>query len=98
MTWERLRSSSGYLLSASFLNYYTLSEKELEALRTATENAGFDSNDEQLKAYIEADYLTINTGRNGRSYAWYMDANRSSCVDVETLEELTPKQIDEQLV
>lgn len=45
-----------------------------------------------VRTYLRApmyrlqDYITINTGRDGREYAWYIDEYNSVICDVETLE------------
>lgn len=45
----------------------------------------------------ESDEITINTCRNGREVAWYLDESREMCIYIDTLEELTQEEIDKEL-
>jgi len=63
----------------------------------ALELADIEATDERITHYEDCDYLTINTGRNGRDYAWYADESHNIAVDIETLEVLTNQEIDKYL-
>ena len=41
---------------------------------------------EKLDYYIDIDYISINEGRDGGTYAWYVDEFNSVICDVDTLE------------
>jgi hypothetical protein len=53
-----------------------------------------------LKRYFDDDEtLIFSVGRNGRLYAWVMwSENIESCVDVETLEELSEEEVEKWLI
>lgn len=54
---------------------------------------------EEIVDMIEyADNLTINTGRNGQKYAWYVDDNHDVCMNIDTLEIVSEEEIEEQLL
>lgn len=38
-----------------------------------------------IDTYLKLGYLTINTGRDGKTYAWYVDDNENVICDIETL-------------
>ena len=38
-----------------------------------------------IDTYLKLGYLTINTGRDGKTYAWYVDDAENVICDVETL-------------
>lgn len=42
------------------------------------------------------DTLSVNEGRNGRTYVWYFDGIRNIAADAETGEFLTEEEIEEQ--
>jgi hypothetical protein len=75
----------------------TYSEKELKAMKKALVTVGLEGTNENVKHYEACDYLSINKGRNGRYYAWYIDADKKeTAIDIETLEELPKNKIEEQ--
>lgn len=41
---------------------------------------------DNLEHYLDIGYITINTGRDGRTYAWYVDEFNSVICDADTLE------------
>lgn len=41
------------------------------------------------------DFLSVNQGRDGREYVWYMDSTTNIAADAETGEELTENEIEE---
>ena len=41
---------------------------------------------DNLAHYLDIDYISINTGRDGRDYARYIDEYNSVICDVDTLE------------
>ena len=51
---------------------------------------------EDVEYYREKDMLTVNTGRDGRSYVWYLDGRRSAAADLETGRFLSEEEIEEQ--
>ena len=71
--------------------------KELEALTKALELAGTEPTVENATRLEACGYLTINTGHNGRDYAWYMDENYNIAVDIETLDVLSIQEIEQYL-
>lgn len=46
---------------------------------------------------IEHDYLTEQTARNGREVLWYYDNRYNKAIYIDTLEELTEYDIDNEL-
>lgn len=53
---------------------------------------------ENINHYLDIDYISINTGRDGRDYAWYVDEFNSVICDVETLELCDDVEIIEALL
>ena len=41
------------------------------------------------------DYLTINKGRDGNMYAWYMDGTHDNAINIETGEIVDDEQTEE---
>lgn len=74
---------------------YEVTEKEMAAIKHLYELLDID--EDSINNDIEHDYLTIDTGRNGRDVAWYCDENRNKAVYIDNLEELTDEEIESQL-
>ena len=72
-----------------------ISQKELEAKLKALNESNIEPTLENIKHYEKCEYLTINTGRNGRDYAWYVDEHNSVAVDIKTLDVLSSTEIEE---
>lgn len=52
-----------------------------------------DVDAESIAAAERCDYLTVNTGRDGREYVWYFDGKYEACADAETGEFITKEKI-----
>ena len=74
--------------------YDTLEKAKLKALY----ECNIEPTQENINHYEKCEYLTINTGRNGRDYAWYGDEHNSVAVDIETLDVLSSIEIEEQFL
>lgn len=59
-----------------------------------------DEKKESLRHLYDTDMLTRNMARNGREVLWYIDPDNGKCVSIyiDTLEELSEEEIEEQLV
>ena len=75
-----------------------LTKDEIRASIEAFEDCNvYDLTIEDIERFYNDYTLTINTGRNGRDYAWVVwSENEQAAVDIETLERLTEKEIEEQ--
>lgn len=51
-----------------------------------------------IKTYLKLGYLTIKKGRDGRTYAWYVDEFDNVICDVDTLELCDDKERIEALL
>lgn len=69
-------------LNCEFIYYETENEKK-----------------ESLRHLYDTDMLTCNLARNGREVLWYMDPDNGKSVSIyiDTLEELTEEEIEEEL-
>ena len=56
-----------------------------------------DYDDEAIKNLVEHDYITINEGRDGISYAWYVDESVNEAVSVNDLKRLSQDEIEKLL-
>lgn len=56
-----------------------------------------DCDDEAIKNLIEHDYITINKGRDGALYAWYVDEGVNEAVSVNGLIRLSQDEISKLL-
>jgi len=55
---------------------------EMEMKKMALELAGIEPTAENIEYAERHGWLTINTGRDGRKYAWYLDTDgKEACVD-----------------
>ena len=75
-----------------------IAQRELEAKLKALCESNIEPTQENINHYEKCEYLTINTGRNGRDYAWYGDEHNSVAVDTETLDVLSSIEIEEQFL
>ena len=57
-------------------------DEELAAGRWAIELADGECDDERLANAIEGDWLTLNEGNDGKTYAWYECGSKSCAVEV----------------
>ena len=57
----------------------------------------YDMDLELIQEDINNSYLTSNKCRNGREVIWYLDEANESCVYIDTLEELSDKEIENEL-
>lgn len=62
------------------LNANVSEEKERELINKLYDYMGHDI--ESLDNDTEHDYLTCNTGYNGKDYFWYMDESKSVAIDM----------------
>jgi len=69
--------------------------KQLEAIKKAYEEAGYDNPD--IIADVDFGYLTLNTARNGRDVVWYLDECNSIAVYVDTCEILSIEEMEDVL-
>ena len=66
-----------------------------EVKRIVMEAAEQDSSIENIATMEKCDYLSENTGSDGRNYVWYLDADgHEAAADAETGELLTKEQIE----
>ena len=63
------------------LNANVSEEKERELINKLYDYMGHDI--ESLNNDTEHDYLTYNTGNNGKDYFWYMDETKSVAIDMD---------------
>ena len=62
------------------LNANVSEEKERELINKLYDYMGHDI--ESLDNDTEHDYLTCNSGSNGKDYFWYMDESKSVAIDM----------------
>lgn len=77
-----------------------LTDQEKKALKQAVKELGyFDvaENEETLCEWYENGTDSINTARNGRAVAWVLLESSEKALYVDTLEELSEKEIIDQL-
>jgi hypothetical protein len=71
-------------------NYMELAAQILTAL-------DLDADEDDIAAAEDAEHLTINVGRDGNTYMWYLDADEKEiCVNVKTGTELSAEEIKKQ--
>ena len=75
---------------------YNITDKEKEAIIKLIDYADWDSDD--WERLYEDDTVTINEGRNGKSYAWFQTESQNLIIDIETLEIFTDEEIIEDLL
>ena len=63
------------------LNANVSEEKERELINKLYDYMGYDI--DSLDNDTEHDYLTCNTGSNGKDYLWYMDETKSVAIDMD---------------
>ena len=61
-----------------------LNEKEIEACKKLLDYIGYNTDDETIKQNLSS-YLTINVGKDKKTYAYYFDENHELICDVDTL-------------
>lgn len=69
-------------------------DKEIKAMNKAFEYAGTL---ETIEEAISDDSLTLNKGRDGKKYAWYLTEGSNVAVEVETLNIITDEEEIENL-
>ena len=67
------------------INNFEYTEQEVKAMKAALNEIDIDSDRDSLSLNIKGDYLTTNTGRDGKKYAWYLDDTNNVIVGVEDL-------------
>lgn len=72
-------------------------EAEIKAMKMALDTVGIEPTDENMINNEKVDLLTINEGRDGNTYAWYMDENNSVIVNVDTMEISDDEELIENL-
>lgn len=78
-----------------------LSQKEVAAIKEALCEINYDkvaNDEEQTQAWLDDDTITINTCRNGRDAVWIVTENDEVAVYIDTLDTLSQKEIEEQLM
>ena len=66
-----------------------INEKEFEAALKVLEKVDIDATEENVKHYIDCDYLTFHNRNDGKEYCWYLDCDDNDvCIDIETFEEV----------
>lgn len=75
-----------------------LSSEEITAIEKALDAALISYDEEFMAQLIRENDVTINKARNGRWVAWVILEEREAAVYVDTLEELTPEEIEELLM
>lgn len=66
------------------MKIFNFNEKQMKAIEKVAAYADIEK--QFIESEVENDFITINTGRNGREYAWYSYENEDVLCDVETLE------------
>lgn len=69
-----------------------MTNRELAAAILLYDDLSMDS--ENIAEDYEHDYLTLNTGRDGRIYAWYIDEVRDGAICVDDLKILDEEEIE----
>lgn len=78
-----------------------LSQKEVAAIKEALCEINYDkvaNDEEQTQAWLDDDTITINTCRNGRDAVWIVTESDEVAVYIDTLDTLSQKKIEEQLM
>lgn len=75
-----------------------LSSEEITAIEKALDAALISYDEEFMAQLIRENDVTINKARNGRYVAWVILEEREAAVYVDTLEELTPEEIEKELM
>ena len=58
------------------------------------EEVGLEATEENIKHYESCDYLSVNTGRDGKEYVWYLDEKNNVAADIETGKFLSEEEIE----
>lgn len=58
------------------------------------EEVGLEATEDNIAHYESCDYLTINRGRDGKTYVWYMDEQYNVAADIESGKFLTAEEIE----
>jgi hypothetical protein len=64
-----------------------------EIKRQILDSLNLESDEDSIRHYEDCDYLTVNIGRDGKTYVWYEDWNNSVAVEVVSGKELTGEEI-----
>lgn len=72
--------------------------EHMDAVKEIYEEIGLSMTKENVETDYACDYLTLNTGRNGRDILWYMDSLSNIAIYVDTLVILNEDEIEEQLI
>lgn len=75
-----------------------LSSEEITAIEKALDAASISYDEEFMAQLIREDDVTIGKARNGRYVAWVILEEREAAVYVDTLEELSPEEIEKELM
>lgn len=76
-------------------NNMTYSTQEIRAFITLYRELGLDIT--SLPTDLEHDYLTVNDGTDGNTYAWFFSASDEGAINIETGQVVTDAEQLEQL-
>jgi hypothetical protein len=60
-------------------------DREIEGMRAVLSSADFDSGLMSVINNLKHDYLTVNNGRDGAEYIWYMDEGNNIILKLDTM-------------
>lgn len=60
-------------------------DSEIEGMRAVLSSADFDSGLMSVIYNLKHDYLTVNNGRDGKKYIWYMDDGNNIILNLNTM-------------
>lgn len=70
-----------------------INKKELKAALKVLGLVNIDMTEENVKHYMNCDYLTFHDGNDGKEYCWYFDADEKDiCIDIESLKEVNVEE------
>lgn len=75
-----------------------VTEQERKAIAEAIGNFVNVLNDEDIQRWIDDDTITLSGCRNGRDCVWVILENYDCAVYVDSLEELSDKEVEQQLL
>lgn len=75
-----------------------VTEQERKAITEALGDYAYSLNDEDVQRWIDDSTITLNGCRNGRDCVWIITDNYECAVYVDSLKELSDKEVDEQLL
>lgn len=76
----------------------TYTDDEVNAILDLLESLDMDASDKLVLTNLDGDYISINTGRDGYTYAWYADESRNKAIRVKDLAALSESEIERILM